>query len=62
LEGLRRPGSFAGPVKDACPSEDDASHHRDVVRATEVAYISLIGSYPQAIAQLNMAVGREAIP
>jgi cobalt-zinc-cadmium efflux system outer membrane protein len=31
-------------------------------RATEVAYLTLVGSYLTAAAQLNMAVGREAIP
>jgi len=31
-------------------------------RATEVAYINLVGSYLSAGAQLNMAVGREVIP
>jgi len=31
-------------------------------RATEVAYINLVGSYMSAAAQLNMAVGREIIP
>jgi len=31
-------------------------------RATEVAYINLVGSYLAAAAQLNMAVGREAVP
>lgn len=31
-------------------------------RATQVAYISLVGSYLNAAGQLNMAVGREAIP
>jgi cobalt-zinc-cadmium efflux system outer membrane protein len=31
-------------------------------RATQVAYISLVGSYLSAAAQLNMAVGREVIP
>jgi len=31
-------------------------------RATEVAYINLVGAYLTAAGQLNMAVGREAIP
>jgi outer membrane protein, heavy metal efflux system len=31
-------------------------------RATQVAYINLVGSYMSAAAQLNMAVGREIIP
>jgi cobalt-zinc-cadmium efflux system outer membrane protein len=31
-------------------------------RATEVAYINLVGAYLSAAGQLNMAVGREAIP
>lgn len=31
-------------------------------RATEVAYINLVGSYLTAAGQLNMAVGREVIP
>ena len=31
-------------------------------RATQVAYINLVGSYLTSAAQLNMAVGREAIP
>jgi outer membrane protein, heavy metal efflux system len=31
-------------------------------RATEVAYVNLLGAYLTAAAQLNMAVGREAIP
>ena len=31
-------------------------------RATEVAYINLLGAYLTAAAQLNMAVGREVIP
>jgi len=31
-------------------------------RATEVAYVNLVGAYLAAAAQLNMAVGREAIP
>jgi len=30
-------------------------------RATEVAYINLVGSYLTAAGQLNMAVGREVI-
>jgi cobalt-zinc-cadmium efflux system outer membrane protein len=31
-------------------------------RATEVAYVNLVGAYLTAAGQLNMAVGREAIP
>ncbi|HYW48350.1 MAG TPA: TolC family protein [Bryobacteraceae bacterium] len=31
-------------------------------RATEVAYLNLVGAYLTAAGQLNMAVGREAIP
>jgi cobalt-zinc-cadmium efflux system outer membrane protein len=31
-------------------------------RATQVAYVNLVGAYLAAAAQLNMAVGREAIP
>ncbi len=31
-------------------------------RATEVAYLNLVGAYLTAAAQLNMAVGREVIP
>lgn len=31
-------------------------------RATEVAYINLVGSYLTAAAQLNLAVGREVLP
>ena len=31
-------------------------------RATEVAYLNLVGAYLTAAAQLNMAVGREGIP
>ncbi len=31
-------------------------------RATEVAYLNLVGAYLTSAAQLNMAVGREAIP
>ena len=31
-------------------------------RATEVAYINLVGAYLSAAAQLNMAVGKDAIP
>jgi len=31
-------------------------------RATEVAYVNLVGSYLSAAAQLNEAVGKEAIP
>jgi cobalt-zinc-cadmium efflux system outer membrane protein len=31
-------------------------------RATEVAYINLVGAYLTTAGQLNMAVGREAIP
>ena len=31
-------------------------------RATEVAYLNLVGAYLTAAAQLNLAVGREAVP
>ena len=31
-------------------------------RATQTAYISLVGSYLTAAAQLNLAVGQEVIP